>query len=88
MAQRVLVVDVGGTHLKILANGPADAAQGRFGTKDDSRADVQRGNWRNLMSYTEARDHFDRNLLPTVEFIRQSDHAMGVGRIHTSFEEV
>ena len=43
MAQRILVVDVGGTHLKILATGQAQSAKDRFGTKDDSPADVQLG---------------------------------------------
>jgi hypothetical protein len=41
MAQKVLVVDVGGTHLKILATDRQTPRKIRFGTKDDSRADVQ-----------------------------------------------
>jgi hypothetical protein len=43
MAQRVLVVDVGGIHLKMLASGQQRPRKVTSGTKDDSPADVQLG---------------------------------------------
>jgi hypothetical protein len=43
LAQKVLVVDVGGTHLKILATGSQAPWRVASGTKDDSPADVQLG---------------------------------------------
>jgi hypothetical protein len=43
MAQRVLVVDVGGDSFEDFGRRPADAAEDRFRTEDDSRANVQVG---------------------------------------------